>query len=207
MSHIYPNPASNCPSLVQPRLLLEFVARNRHSCTYESYDWLGYFGWQLLFSTCIAFLLFCGGSCDCSTVRLFAGVADVTNPSSVVNHLRLVPLVPISLEMIHFGISMKFNRLDSDLSFFEWERAKKCWVEKELPENSWMFVWVISIRFDWVKHEAENRIPSSSFEQIFGCLSLFCKVKGWLIAVLRLDFFVPNQFLCSAWPSQSSSQI
>ena len=59
-------------------------------------------------------------------VRLFAGVADVTNPSSVVNHLRLVPLVPISLEMIHFGISMKFNRLDSDLSFFEWERAKKC---------------------------------------------------------------------------------
>ena len=125
-------------------------------------------------------------------VWLFAGVADVTNPSSVVNHLRLVPLVPISLEMIHFGISMKFNRLDSDLSFFEWERAKKCWVEKELPENSWMFVWVISIRFDWVKHEAENRIPSSSFEQIFGCLSLFCKVKGWLIAVLRLDFFCPK---------------
>ena len=131
MSHFYLKPASHCSSLVQPRLLLEFVARNRLCCTYESYDWLGYFGWQLLFSTCFAFYCFVVAAV---IVWLFAGVADVTNPSSVVNHLRLVPLVPISLEMIHFRdfyeiqstwLRFEFLWMGAGEEMLSWKRAAR----------------------------------------------------------------------------------
>lgn len=190
MSHFYSKPASHCPSLVQPRLLLEFVARNRHCCTYESYDWLGYFGWQLLFSTCIAFLLFCGGSCDCLTVRRCCWCHQSkfgcepfkvgSSGSNFTGNDTFSGFLWNSIDLTQIWVSLNGSgRRNVELK-------KSC--QRILECSSELSASVL------IGSNTKLRIEFHllALNRFLADYLFSAKWKGWLIAVLRLDFFCPK---------------